>query len=152
MGKREEFNNALKEAVKNKNQIAVSTLRLILAALKDRDIAARGQGKTEGIADAEILSMLQSMIKQRKESSKTYSDAGRKDLSDREDAEIVIIEGFLPKQLGEAEVDKLIGDLIVSTGAKDIKDMGKVMAELKAKYAGQVDMGKAGAVVKQKLS
>lgn len=152
MTKREEFSAAMKEALKNKDQIALSTVRLIAAALKDRDIAARGNGNTEGISEPEILSMLQSMIKQRQESSKTYRDAGRADLADREDAEIVIINGFLPQQLSEADVGKAIDSVITSIGAKDIKDMGKVMNELKAKYAGQMDMAKAGGVVKQKLS
>ncbi|MCC7304865.1 MAG: GatB/YqeY domain-containing protein [Alphaproteobacteria bacterium] len=149
MDKRTEFNNTLKEAMKNKNEVAVATTRLILAALKDRDIAARGSGKEVG--EGEILSMLQSMIKQRNESTKTYRDAGREDLASREEAEIKVIEGFLPQQLGEAETGKIIEDIIKATGATGIKDMGKVMGELKGKYAGQVDMAKAGALVKQKL-
>ncbi len=151
MDKRTEFNTALKEALKSKDQIAISTIRLILAALKDKDIAARTQGGGEGIGEAEIMSMLQSMIKQRKESAKLYADAGREDLTDRENKEIKVIERFLPKQLGEAEVAKIVEQIIAETGAADIKDMGKVMGELKTRYAGQVDMGKAGAVVKEKL-
>jgi uncharacterized protein YqeY len=149
--KREEFNSALKEALKAKDQIATSTIRLIIAALKDRDISARGQGKADGIGEPEILSMLQGMIKQRKESAQIYSEAGRHDLSEREEAEIVVIERFLPRQMDEAEVTAIIEKLIAESGAKDIKDMGKVMGVLKTQYAGQIDMAKAGAVVKQKL-
>lgn len=152
MSKREEFSAAMKEALKSKDQIALSTVRLIAAALKDRDIAARSTGNTEGISEPEILSMLQSMIKQRQESSKTYRDANRADLADREDAEIIIINKFMPSQLSDADVGKAIESVITSIGAKDIKDMGKVMNELKAQYAGQMDMAKAGGVVKQKLS
>lgn len=151
MDKRSEFNAALKEALKNKDQIAMSTIRLILAALKDRDIVARGQGQADGIEEAEILSMLQSMIKQRQESAKTYCDAGREELAEREEAEIEVIQKFLPKQLGEAEVTEIIDALIQETGASDIKDMGKIMGRLKGEYAGQVDMGKAGGLVKARL-
>jgi uncharacterized protein YqeY len=149
--KREEFNTALKQAMKDKDQVATSTVRLILAALKDRDIAARGQGKAEGIGEAEILSMLQGMVKQRQESAKIYNEAGRIELAEREDAEITVIEKFLPKQLGDAEVAKIIESLIAETGAAGIKDMGKVMGALKSKYAGQLDMAKAGVLVKEKL-
>lgn len=152
MSKREDFNSALKEALKAKDQVALSTIRLILAALKDRDISVRGHGNAEGVSESEILSMLQSMIKQRNESSKTYREAGRPELADREEAEIKVIEGFLPKQMDEDEVAKVIEELIAKTGASDIKDMGKVMAELKNRYAGQLDMGKAGGTVKQKLA
>ena len=152
MDKRGEFNAAMKEAMRNKDQIAVATIRLMLAALKDKDIVARGEGKVEGISDAEILSMLQSMIKQRKESSKTYAEAERFDLAEREEAEIKVIEQFLPQQLNEGEASKAIDTLIEEMDAHDIKDMGRVMAELKARYAGQMDMGKASGMVKQKLA
>ena len=151
MDKREEFNAALKEALKSKDQTAMSTIRLMLAALKDRDIAARGSGKPDGIEEAEILSMLQSMIKQRQESAKTYCDAGREELAEREEAEIEVIQKFLPAQLGEDELAATIQNIISQTGAETIKDMGKVMGVLKSEYAGQVDMGKAGALVKEKL-
>ena len=151
MDKREEFNAALKDALKNKDQTVLSTVRLITAALKDRDIAARGQGKADGIDEAEILSMLQSMIKQRQESAKTYCDAGREELAEREEAEIEVIQRFLPAQLNDDEVGAAIDEIIAETGAADIKDMGKVMGALKSKYAGQVDMGKAGGLVKSKL-
>lgn len=151
MDKRAEFTAALKTAMKEKDQIALSTVRLILAALKDRDLTAREKGNAEGLSDAEILQMLQSMIKQRQESSKTYSEAGRCDLAEREESEIELIRGFMPKQLNDEDVDALVEQLIQKTGAEDIKDMGKVMAALKANYSGQVDMGKAGAFARQKL-
>jgi len=152
MSKREEFNSALKTALKSKDQVAMSTIRLILAALKDRDISARGQGQAEGISEGEIMSMLQSMIKQRKESSATYREAGRPELAEREEAEIQVIESFLPKQMSEEEASGKIDEVITEMGASDIKDMGKVMAELKTRYAGQIDMGKASGTVKQKLA
>lgn len=152
MTKREEFSAALKEAMKNKDQVTLSTIRLIQAALKDRDINARGSGNQEGISDAEILAMLQSMIKQRIESAKTYRDAGRPELAEREEAEIKVIESFLPQQMSEAEIAAAIEAVIGEVGAGDIKDMGKVMNALKERYAGQMDMGKAGGTVKQKLA
>lgn len=151
MSLREELTTTLKEASKSKDQVTTATVRLILAALKDRDIAARGNGK-EQIEDEEILSMLQSMIKQRKESAAVYADAGRPELAEREQAEIVVIERFLPLQLTEDEVGEAIDGIIADTGANNIKDMGKVMGQLKTKYAGQIDMAKAGGMVKQKLS
>ena len=151
MDKRSELNTAMKEAMKNKNQTALSTIRLINAALKDRDITARGNGKADGIEESEILSMLQSMIKQRQESAKTYCDAGREELAEREEAEIEVIKQFLPQQLSEDEVKAAIQTIIADTGAESIKDMGKVMGVLKSQYAGQVDMGKAGGLVKELL-
>jgi len=149
--KREDFNSALKEALKSKDQVAMSTIRLIMAALKDRDISARGKGQAEGIDDAEILSMMQSMIKQRQESAKTYHEHDRPELAEREEAEIVVIQRFLPKQMSEEEAGVAIDAIIAETGADNIKDMGKVMAQLKTKYAGQLDMAKAGGMVKAKL-
>jgi len=151
MDKRSELNTAMKEAMKSKNQTALSTIRLINAALKDRDIAARGKGKADGVDESEILSMLQSMIKQRQESAKTYCDAGREELAEREEAEIDVIKGFLPQQLGEDEVKAAIEKIIADTGAESIKDMGKVMGVLKGEFAGQIDMGKAGGLVKELL-
>ena len=151
MSKREEFTTALKESLKSKDQVAMSTIRLITAAMKDRDIAARGKGNMDGIEDAEILSLMQSMIKQRQESSKMYTENGRPELAERELAEIKVIEQFLPAQMSEDEVGKVIEELITETGAADIKDMGKVMNELKTRYAGQIDMAKAGGAVKAKL-
>ncbi len=148
---RAEFSAALKEALKSKDQTAMSTIRLILAALKDRDIAARGQGKADGIEDTEILSMLGSMIKQRQESAKIYCDAGREELAEREEAEIEVIHRFMPAQMSDDDVAAAIEKIIADTGAADIKDMGKVMGALKSEYAGQLDMGKAGGLVKEKL-
>ena len=152
MTKRAEFSQALKTAMTTKDQVALSTVRLILAAIKDRDIAARGNGNDQGITDSEILSLLQSMVKQRQESSKTYEDANRPELAERELAEIRIIERFLPKQLSDDEVSTAIDSVIADIGASSIKDMGKVMGDLKEKYAGQMDMAKAGGVVKAKLA
>jgi len=150
--KRTEFNNALKDALRSKDKIAMSTIRLIVAALKDRDIEARGKGNADGISEAEILSMMQSMIKQRQESSKTYRDADRPELADREEEEIVVIKRFLPQQMSEDEVQATIETLISELGVSDIKEMGKVMAELKTRYAGKLDMARASGAVKERLA
>lgn len=152
MSIRDDLNTTLKESLKNKDQVAMSTIRLIMAAIKDRDIAERSKGNTDGIAEAEILSLMQSMVKQRQESSKTYRDAEREELAEREEAEIVVIERFLPQQMSEDEMNAAIDTAITDTEAKDIKDMGKVMGVLKSKYAGQLDMAKAGGAVKAKLA
>lgn len=149
---RAEINNRLKEALKSKDQVGLSTVRLIMAALKDRDITARGTGRSDGIDDAEILSMLQSMMKQRHESIETYENANRLDLAEREKAEIRVIESFMPKQLSDAEIEAAVAEKVKATGAAGIRDMGAVMAALKAEYAGQFDMGKASALVKAALS
>ena len=151
MDKRTEFNETLKEALKAKDQVTVSTVRLILAALKDRDIVERGKGHAEGVNDDEILSMLQSMIKQRKESSATYTDAGRPELAEREEQEISVIQRFMPAQLSREEMQVAVDNIIGELGVSDIKDMGRVMAELKTRYAGQLDMGQASGVVKERL-
>ena len=148
---RSELNATLKDALKNKEQVKVATIRLILAALKDRDITVREKGQVDGVDDASILLLLQSMIKQRKESSKTYSEAGRFDLAEREDAEVEVIRGFMPQQLSDSEIAEVVDGLIEKLGANDIKDMGKIMGALKGEYAGRVDMGKAGAIAKEKL-
>ncbi|MEM7618775.1 MAG: GatB/YqeY domain-containing protein [Pseudomonadota bacterium] len=152
MSIRDDLNTVLKESLKSKDQVAMSTIRLINAAVKDRDIAERSNGNSEGIDDSAILSLLQSMVKQRQESAKTYNDNGRPELAEREQAEIVVIERFLPAQMSEEEMGAAIEQIIADTGAKDIKDMGKVMAELKSRYAGQLDMAKAGGAVKAKLA
>lgn len=149
MSKRTEFNDDLKTAMKGGDQMAVATLRLINAALKQKDIDARPSGKE--VTEADILSMLQGMIKQRQESLKIFRDNKRDDLADKEAAEIAVIEKYLPKQMSDAEVAAVVDKLIKETGAASQKDMGKVMGALKSQYAGQLDMGKAGAVVKQKL-
>ena len=149
---RTRLNEALKQAMLAKNQRAVSTVRLILAALKDRDIAARSRGVTDGIDEAEILSMLQTMIKQRGESIKLYEQGGRLELAEQEREEITIIEGFLPKQMSDEEVAAAVKTVVDEIGATCIKDMGKVMAELKTRYAGQMDFAKVSGTVKQQLS
>ena len=141
---------ALKAATKAQDKRRISTLRLMSAAIKDRDIAARTAGKGEA-TDAELLELFAKMIKQREESEKIYADAGRAELAKQEAEEIVIIHEFLPKQLSPAELDKAIADALTKTGAASVKDMGKVMAELKARYAGQMDFAKASALVKAKL-
>ncbi len=149
---REKINAAMKDALKNKEMERLATIRLIIAALKDKDINSRTDGRNDGIDESGVLSLLQSMIKQRTESSKIFRENARPELADKEDGEIAVIEGFLPQQLSDEDVAKVITDIIAKTGASGIKDMGKVMAELKANYAGQLDMGKAGGVIKQKLS
>ena len=152
MDLRTQFKTKLVDAMKAKEQVRVGTLRLIQAALKDKDIEARVTGNQDGIAEPAILSLLQNMARQRKESSATYRDAGRADLADREDAETAIIEEFLPAQMEDAAVQTVIEKLIAETGAAGVKDMGKVMGALKERYAGQLDMGKASGVIKAKLS
>ena len=150
--KRTELNNSMKEAMKARDEITLGTVRMVLAKIKDQDIAARSTGNQDGSSDGEIASLMQNMIKQRQESAKMYRDGNRPELAEQEDKEISVIEKYLPKQLSDAEIQKVVEDLISSTGAASIKDMGKVMGELKANYAGQLDMGKAGAVLKQKLA
>ena len=148
---REDVAAAMKDALKAKDQAALATMRLISAALKDRDIAARGNGNQDGIGDDEILSMMQTMIKQRNESAKMYREGGRPELAEAEEAEIKIITGFLPAQLGDAEVDAAIASAIAATGAGSIKDMGQVMAHLKSAHAGQMDFSTASQKVKTAL-
>jgi len=149
---RERLNEALKKAMLAKEQRATATLRLILAALKDRDIAARAKGRTAGIGDDEILAMLQTMIKQRRESIEMYNKGGRAELADQEAQEIRIIEGFLPEQMDDAAIEAAIRQAIDSVGASGLKEMGKVMAALREQYAGQMDFAKAGKVAKQLLA
>jgi hypothetical protein len=148
---RTSLNDALKAAMRERDSATTSTLRLILAALKDRDIAARPTGNQGGIGDPEILSMLQGMIKQRRESIALYEKGARADLVAKEAAEIGVIERFLPRQMDESAAAQAIGQIIKELGASSVKDMGRVMAELKARHAGQMDFGKASALVKQQL-
>ena len=129
----------------------LSTLRLISAAIKDRDIAARGEGAEEGVGEDEILQILSKMVKQRQESARTYEEGGRLDLAERELSEITVIEEFLPKQLNEGEIVAAIDAAIAEMGASSIRDMGKIMGALKAKYTGQMDFGKVGPMVKDRL-
>lgn len=151
MSVRAELTTSMKEAMKNKDTITLNTVRLIMAALKDRDIAARSQGQADGISDGDVMSMLATMVKQRQESSKVYAEAGREDMAEQEDAEIKIIQGFMPEQLSEEDLAAAIEALIAKTGAESVRDMGKVMGALKADYAGQVDMTVASGLVKSKL-
>ena len=147
---RETITAALKHATKAQDKRRISTLRLISAAIKDRDIAARTAGKGEA-TDAELLELFAKMIKQREESRAIYADAGRAELATQEAEEIEIIREFLPKQLSDKDMDKAIADAIAEAGATSVRDMGKVMAALKARYAGQMDFAKASALVKAKL-
>jgi Uncharacterized conserved protein len=149
---RDKLNEALKEAMRGRDTATVGAVRLILAKLKEVDIAQRTEANREGVADDKILSMMQGMIKQRNESIGLYEKGNRQDLADKEKAEIAVIERFLPKQMDEAAVATAVKDAIATSGAKSIKDMGGVMAALKAKYAGQMDFAKASAAVKKALS
>lgn len=146
---REKFSSELKAAMKAGEKRRVGTIRMIMAALKDKDIEARGQGKT--VSDEEILTLLQKMTKSRQESQEIYEKAGRADLATQESEEIAIIQGFLPQQLGEAEVARAIAAAIAETKASSVKDMGKVVGALKGKYAGRMDFAKAGALAKRML-
>ena len=152
MSLRNEINSAMKEAMKEKAQLRLSTLRLINAAIKDRDIAARAEGVEEGVDESEILAILGKMTRQRLESAKTYEEAGRLDLSERELSEIQVIEYFLPRQLNSDEIEIEVTKVIDEQGASSIRDMGRVMACLKERFAGQMDFGSVGPIVKKKLS
>ena len=150
---RARLNDALKGAMKSKDKLAVSTLRLILAALKDRDIAHRTQdADKEGISEEEILKLLQSMIKQRQDSIVAYNKGNRRDLAESEAKEIEIIKTFLPKQMSDDEVEYAVRDAISDSGASSIKEMGQIMGILREKYSGRMDFGRASALVKEKLS
>jgi uncharacterized protein YqeY len=148
---RDDINKALTEAQKAKNERAVSTLRMVNSTLKNADIEARGTGKP-ALGDAEVLSILQKMIKQRQESVEMYKKGARADLVKQEEEEIAIISGYLPKQMSDAEMAAAIDAAVAETGAAGMKDMGKVIGVLRAKYAGQMDFGKASGIVKAKLS
>lgn len=145
---RNKLSDALKVAMKGKDTAATSAIRLIQAALKDRDIAARSKGNMDGIADDEILSLLQSMIKQRRESIEMYEKGNRPELAAKEADEISIIEGFLPEQMDEAETTKAIKEVISELQASSMKDMGRIMAALKERHAGSMDFSKASSMVK----
>ena len=148
---RDQLATQLKEAMKAKDSERLSTVRLIQAAIKDRDIANRGAGK-EQASDDEILQILAKMVKQRDESAKIYEENSRPELAAKERAEITVIQDFMPKQLSEGEVRANVSAVIAETGAVGAKDMGKVMAALKERYAGQMDFAKASATVKELLS
>ena len=145
---RERLSHDLKDAIKAKEPARVSTLRLILAAIKDRDIAARSEDNTDGVPDSEILAILGKMIKQRQESARIYEDCGRLDFAKQELAETDVIRAYLPRQMSEAEVGEAVRAAIAETGAASVRDMGKVMGVLKSRYAGKMDFAAAGAAVK----
>ncbi|MGA0541576.1 GatB/YqeY domain-containing protein [Neotabrizicola sp. VNH66] len=148
MSLRDRLQTALKEAMKAKQADRLSTLRLINAAIKDRDIANRGEGGEGMVPDAEITAIMGKLIKQRQESARAYEEGGRLELAEKELAEITVIQEFLPRQLSSEETTAAIEAAIAETGAATIRDVGRVMAVLKAKYAGQMDFGAVGALVK----
>jgi len=148
---RERLNEALKQAMRDKDALAVSTVRLVLARLKERDIEVRPKGNLDGIPDPDIQQMMQGMIKQRRESIELYDKGGRPELAEKERGEIVIIERFLPKAMSDAEAEAAIKETIAATGALSVKDMGKVMAALREKYSGQLDPSKVSQMVKKLL-
>jgi uncharacterized protein len=152
MSLRDRLSVSLKDAMKAKDAIRLMTLRLINAAIKDRDIDARSEGADAGVSDDDLLAILSKMVKQRQESARAYEEGGRLELAEKERAEIVIVEEFLPRQLSTQEVEQAIADAITASGASSIRDMGKVMGVLKAKYTGQLDFGKVGGMVKAQLS
>ena len=152
MTMRDRLQRALKEAMKAKEVNRLSTLRLINAAIKDREIALRGDTEADEVSDEDILGILGKMVKQRQESARAYEEGGRLELAERELAEIVVIGEFLPRQLSESEVVAAIGGAIAESGATSIRDMGKVMAVLKGKYTGQMDFGAVGPRVKDLLA
>ncbi|AXI47355.1 glutamyl-tRNA amidotransferase [Sulfitobacter sp. SK012] len=152
MDLRNRISAGLKQAMKDKAADRLSTLRLVSAAIKDKDIAARATGNDDGVDDAEVLAILGKMAKQRNESARAYEEGGRLDLSERERAEILIIEEFLPRQLSSEETAAAVDAAVANTGANSIRDMGKVMGELKGKYTGQMDFGRVGPLVKERLT
>ncbi len=152
MSLREKINQQFNTALKNKNKTLVSTLRLILAAIKERDIANRTSGKKEEVKDQEIIKVLQKMKKQRQDSADLYKKGGREELLNIEEAEIKIIDTFLPKQLSEEETKKICKEIIESVGASSVKDMGKIMGTLKQKYSDSIDFSKANIIIKGLLN
>ena len=149
---RNALSESLKKAMRSQDKVAISTLRLVLAALKDRDIAARTISEGPDLGDAKILSMLETMVKQRRESIIMYEMGDRPELAEQERGEIAIIEQFLPKQLNNGEIETAVAAAIAEVGADSLKQMGKVMANLRQNYAGQMDFGKAGAIAKKRLA
>jgi hypothetical protein len=148
---RQQLNEALKDAQRARDGRAVSTLRLILAAIRDRDIAARAKGNTDGISEEEVMALLRTMIRQRRESIGLYEQGGRLDLVETEREEIDIIERFLPRQMTEQETRAAVDGVIDEIGAKSLKDMGRTMAELRSRFPGRMDFAKASGIVKQAL-
>lgn len=149
---RDQLSEALKEALLAKDDIAITTVRLVLAALKDRDITERSRGNMQGLDDDRIAAMLQAMVKQRRESIQLYNRGGRPDLAQQEAREIDVILRFLPQQLSEEETAAAVQDALDETGAGGLKDMGRVMGLLKQRYGGRMDFAKAGAMLRSKLA
>ncbi len=149
---RQRLRDALKDAMKRRAELEVATLRLILAAIKDRDIAARGKGQTEGIDDDELMRLFQTMVKQRQEAIALYEQGGRLELAEREREEIGVIETYLPAQLDDGEIEAAVKQMIDETGAASLKEMGATMAELRRRFAGRMDFAKASGMVKRQLS
>jgi uncharacterized protein YqeY len=152
MGLRDRIGAGLKEAMREKDATRLSTLRLINAAIKDQDIAARAKGSGDGVGETEVLAILGKMVKQRQESARAYEEGGRLELAEKEREEIAVIEDYLPRQLSEDEVEAAIGSAIAETGATGLRDMGRVMGELKGRYTGQMDFGAVGPMVKARLA
>ena len=148
---REDLQKALKESMLAHDAETTGAVRLIIAGMKEKDVDARGKGAKEA-TEAELLSMMQTMIKQRNDSIKLYMDGNRPELAAKERKEIEIIERFLPKQMSDAEIEAAVRALISETGASSMKDMGKIMGALKSQYAGQLDMGKANGIIKSLLA
>ena len=151
MALRDALGTALKEAMKAGDKRQVSTVRMVLAALKDRDIDARGKGNPNGIDEGDIQRMMQGLVKQRREAIELYKQGNRPELVQQEQEEIAVIESFLPKQMSDADAEAAIKAVIAATGAQSVKDMGRVMAALKEKYSGQLDLSKAGGIAKKLL-
>lgn len=147
----DKITTALKSAMKKKEGERLSTLRLINAAIKDKDIALRGEGEDRSVTDADILAILGKMVKQRQESARAYEEGGRLDLAEQEQAEIAVIQEFLPKPLSEAEIRKAVEKAITETEASSIRDMGRVIGALKSRYTGQMDFGAVGPMVRDRL-
>lgn len=152
MDLRDRISTELKQAMRDKAADRLSTLRLVNAAIKDKDIAARADGNDDGVGDPEVLAILGKMAKQRLESARAYEEGGRLDLAERERSEIIVIEEFLPRQLDEDETKAAVDAAVAEIGATSIRDMGKVMGVLKAKYAGQMDFGRVGPMLKDRLA
>lgn len=152
MDLRTRIGEALKEAMRSKDALRVGVLRMAGAAIKDRDIAARGEGQPSPVPEDGVIAVLAKMVRQRQESARAYDEAGRADLAERERAEAAVLEAFLPRALSEAETEAAVEAAIAETGATAVKDMGRVMAALKARHAGAIDMGRAGVLVKARLS
>lgn len=152
MDLRERIGAGLKAAMRDKDAARLSTLRLINAAIKDQDIALRGEGRADGVDESGVLAILGKMVKQRQESARAYEEGGRLELAEKERAEIAVIEDYLPRQLSGEEVEAAIARAIADTGAAGLRDMGRVMAALKEKYTGQMDFGAVGPMVKARLA